>query len=107
MSPDEVRLRAKIQPYMNDAVRIRYCRLYPRNQFYVAFLSTGGRPRTVAIFTTMPSNGFSVANNITKRSAIYNSESDALEWSKRRGARSGRIAAHYITELAGRAGKAL
>ena len=79
MSPDEVRLRAKIQPYMNDAVRIRYCRLYPRNQFYVAFLSTGGRPRTVAIFTTMPSNGFSVANNITKRSAIYNSESDALE----------------------------
>lgn len=32
---------------------------------------------------------------------------DALEWSKRRGARSGRVAWHYITELAGRAGKAL
>lgn len=32
---------------------------------------------------------------------------DALEWSRRRGARSGRIAWHYVTELAGRAGKAL
>jgi predicted AAA+ superfamily ATPase len=30
---------------------------------------------------------------------------DALEWSRRRGARSGRVARHYITELAGRAGK--
>lgn len=34
-------------------------------------------------------------------------EADALEWSKRRGARSGRIAWHYVNELAGRAGKAL
>lgn len=34
-------------------------------------------------------------------------EGDALEWSKRRGARSGRIARHYITELAGRAGRNL
>ena len=32
-------------------------------------------------------------------------EADALEWSRRRGGRSGRIASHYITELAGRAGK--
>jgi predicted AAA+ superfamily ATPase len=32
---------------------------------------------------------------------------DALEWSRRRGARSGRIAWHYVTELAGRAGKVL
>ena len=32
-------------------------------------------------------------------------EHDALEWSKRRGARSGRVAWHYVTELAGRAGK--
>lgn len=31
--------------------------------------------------------------------------SDALEWSRRRGGRSGRIAWHYVTELAGRAGK--
>ncbi len=31
-------------------------------------------------------------------------EGDALEWAKRRGARSGRVAWHYITELAGRAG---
>lgn len=32
---------------------------------------------------------------------------EALEWSKRRGARSGRTAWQFITELAGRAGKAL
>jgi predicted AAA+ superfamily ATPase len=30
---------------------------------------------------------------------------DALRWSKQRGARSGRIAWHYVVELAGRAGK--
>lgn len=34
-------------------------------------------------------------------------ESEALEWSKRRGARSGRIAWHFITELAGRTGTSL
>lgn len=34
-------------------------------------------------------------------------ERDALEWSKRRGARSGRVAWQYVVELAGRAGKAL
>lgn len=34
-------------------------------------------------------------------------EADALEWSKRRGARSGRVAWQYVTELAGRAGIAL
>jgi hypothetical protein len=34
-------------------------------------------------------------------------EGEALEWAKRRGARSGRIAWHYVTELAGRAGKQL
>ena len=34
-------------------------------------------------------------------------EGDALEWSKRRGARSGRVAWQYVTELAGRAGQAL
>lgn len=32
---------------------------------------------------------------------------DALEWSRRRGARSGRVAWQYVTELAGRVGKAL
>ncbi len=32
---------------------------------------------------------------------------DALEWSKRRGARSGRVAWHYVTELAGRVGRVL
>lgn len=34
-------------------------------------------------------------------------QGDALEWSKRRGARSGRVAWQYVTELAGRAGKAI
>jgi predicted AAA+ superfamily ATPase len=35
------------------------------------------------------------------------SEAEALEWARRRGARSGRVAWHFITELAGRAGLAL
>lgn len=32
---------------------------------------------------------------------------DALEWSRRRGARSGRVAWQYVNELAGRAGKSI
>src|SRR5690606_5594388 len=35
------------------------------------------------------------------------SEAEALEWAKRRGARSRRIAWHFIVELAGRAGRPL
>lgn len=34
-------------------------------------------------------------------------QADALEWSARRGARSGRTAWHYVTELAGRAGRSV
>ena len=34
-------------------------------------------------------------------------EAEALEWSKRRGARSGRVAWQFVTELAGRSGKTL
>jgi uncharacterized protein len=34
-------------------------------------------------------------------------EAEALEWAKRRGARSGRVAWHFITELARRAGQPL
>ena len=34
-------------------------------------------------------------------------EGEALEWARRRGARSGRVAWHFVTELAGRAGKTL
>jgi len=34
-------------------------------------------------------------------------EADALEWSRRRGGRSGRVAWQYVTELAGRAGRPL
>jgi predicted AAA+ superfamily ATPase len=32
-------------------------------------------------------------------------EAEALEWARRRGARSGRVAWHYLVELAGRTGK--
>jgi len=39
--------------------------------------------------------------------ALDLSEAEALEWARRRGGRSGRIAWHFITELAGRAGKTL
>jgi predicted AAA+ superfamily ATPase len=34
-------------------------------------------------------------------------QGEALEWAKRRGARSGRVAWQYVTELAGRAGQSL
>jgi predicted AAA+ superfamily ATPase len=34
-------------------------------------------------------------------------QGEALEWSKRRGARSGRVAWQFVTELAGRAGRSL
>jgi len=34
-------------------------------------------------------------------------EGNALEWATRRGARSGRVAWHYVIELAGRAGRRL
>lgn len=34
-------------------------------------------------------------------------EAEALEWAKRRGARSGRVAWQFVTELAGRAGKTI
>jgi predicted AAA+ superfamily ATPase len=39
--------------------------------------------------------------------ALAWSEAEALEWAKRRGARSGRVAWHFVTELAGRAGRSL
>ena len=39
--------------------------------------------------------------------ALQFDPADALEWAKRRGARSGRVAWHYVAELAGRAGKSL
>jgi predicted AAA+ superfamily ATPase len=40
-------------------------------------------------------------------SGLVFEEADALEWAKRRGARSGRVAWQYVTELAGRAGRSL
>jgi len=42
--------------------------------------------------------GYAAAQGLTWEAA------DALEWARRRGSRSGRVAAHYITELAGKAG---
>ena len=39
--------------------------------------------------------------------ALRFDQAEALEWSKRRGARSGRVAWQFITELAGRAGQRL
>ena len=39
--------------------------------------------------------------------ALDYTEAEALEWSKRRGARSGRVAWQFVNELAGRAGKPL
>ncbi|MES2491842.1 MAG: DUF815 domain-containing protein [Pseudomonadota bacterium] len=45
--------------------------------------------------------GYAQAYRLTFTSA------DALEWSKRRGARSGRVAWQFVTELAGQAGRAL
>ncbi len=44
-----------------------------------------------------------IAGYATEYSLIWDRD-DALEWSRRRGARSGRVAWHYVTELAGRAG---
>jgi uncharacterized protein len=41
------------------------------------------------------------------RHGIEWQEADALEWARRRGARSGRVAWHYVVELAGRAGQPL
>ena len=49
----------------------------------------------------------SIITGYAEAFALNFDPADALEWSKRRGARSGRIAWHYITELAGRAGKTL
>ena len=45
--------------------------------------------------------GYAQANGLTF------AEADALEWAKRRGARSGRVAWQFVTELAGAAGRAI
>lgn len=48
-----------------------------------------------------------IIGGYAERFALSWEEGDALEWSRRRGARSGRVAWHYVTELAGRAGKTI
>jgi uncharacterized protein len=46
-------------------------------------------------------SGYAEANDL-----VFDTQ-DALTWAAQRGARSGRIAWHYVTEIAGRAGRAL
>jgi predicted AAA+ superfamily ATPase len=48
-----------------------------------------------------------IVRGYAEEHALAWTEAEALEWSKRRGARSGRVAWHFITELAGRAGQPL
>jgi predicted AAA+ superfamily ATPase len=48
-----------------------------------------------------------IVRGYAEEHALEWDQAEALEWTKRRGARSGRVAWHFITELAGRAGKAL
>jgi len=48
-----------------------------------------------------------IVSGYADESGLAWDEADALEWSRRRGSRSGRTAWQYVTELAGRAGKAL
>lgn len=48
-----------------------------------------------------------IVGGYAERYGLAWEEADALEWSRRRGVRSGRAAWHYITEIAGRAGQAL
>ena len=48
-----------------------------------------------------------IVSGYAEEYALGWTEAEALEWAKRRGARSGRVAWHFIVELAGRAGQAL
>jgi predicted AAA+ superfamily ATPase len=48
-----------------------------------------------------------IVRGYAEESRLEWNEEEALEWAKRRGARSGRVAWHFVTELAGRAGRAL
>ena len=48
-----------------------------------------------------------IVHGYTEAYGLTCSDAEALEWAKRRGARSGRVAWHFIVELAGRAGQAL
>ena len=48
-----------------------------------------------------------IVNGYAQHYGLSYEPGDALEWAKRRGARSGRVAWHYVNELAGRAGRAL
>lgn len=48
-----------------------------------------------------------IIDGYAERLGLVYDRDDALMWSKQRGNRSGRIAWHYITEIAGRAGKSV
>ncbi len=49
----------------------------------------------------------SIIDGYAGRYGLVWDQAEALEWSKRRGARSGRVAWQFVTELAGRAGKSI
>ena len=49
----------------------------------------------------------SIVSGYAENHALAWDQAEALEWSKRRGARSGRVAWQFVTELAGRAGKSV
>jgi predicted AAA+ superfamily ATPase len=48
-----------------------------------------------------------IVSGYAERYGLALDPADALEWARRRGARSGRVAWQYVTELAGRAGRSL
>ncbi|WP_310099958.1 ATP-binding protein [Sphingomonas sp. BE138] len=48
-----------------------------------------------------------IVRGYAERYALSFDAADAVQWATRRGSRSGRVAWHYVVELAGRAGKAL
>ena len=48
-----------------------------------------------------------IIDSYTSHYSLVWEQADALEWSRRRGSRSGRVAWQYVVELAGRAGRLL
>ena len=81
----------------------------------IARLAAGGAPRVLDLFSGCGglSLGFhvcsqddylAIVNGYAADLGLIVDEGAALEWAKRRGARSGRVAWHYVTEMAGQAG---
>jgi predicted AAA+ superfamily ATPase len=62
---------------------------------------------SVGFHTCSQDDYLAIVSGYVERYGLILDEGDALEWARRRGARSGRVAWQYITELAGRAGRPL